>query len=47
MPGVKFLLIGIWIAMRLLLDYRQNAAECRKIAHLINIRDDRERLLRM
>jgi hypothetical protein len=33
--------------MRLLLDYRKNAAECRTIARLISLRDERERLLRM
>jgi hypothetical protein len=33
--------------MKLLLDYRKNAAECRTIAHLISLRDERERLLRM
>ncbi len=33
--------------MRLLLDYRRNVAECRTIARLISLRDERERLLRM
>ncbi len=33
--------------MRLLLDYRKNAAECRKIAPLISLRDQRDRLLKM
>jgi hypothetical protein len=37
----------IWLPMKLLLDYRKNAAECRKIARLISLRDDRERLLKM
>jgi DNA primase len=40
-------LIRVWIARRLLLDYRRNAAECRTIARLISLRDERERLLRM
>jgi hypothetical protein len=37
----------IWPTMKLLLDYRKNAAECRKIARLLSLMDDREHLLRM
>jgi hypothetical protein len=43
----SILLISVWIAMRLLLDYCKNAAECRTLARLISLRDERERLLKI